>query len=80
MRGASSPEPLHIAQTVTLMTVSTKFRLACIVLLWGALCYLMLASQPFTPRVGFVLVASAIIVFVPVYKKYFRKNNDDAKG
>lgn len=49
-------------------------------LLWLALCYIVVMSQPFTLRVGFILVASGIIVFVPVYKKYFRKNNDDAKG
>lgn len=62
------------------MPRAIKFRLICMALLWIALCYILLKSQPFTPRVGFVLVASAIIVFVPIYKKYFRKNNDDAKG
>jgi len=49
---------------------SLKFRLACIVLLWLALCYLMVTSQPFSLRIAFVIIASGIVVFVPIYKKY----------
>ncbi|MBD5244762.1 MAG: hypothetical protein HDS57_04770 [Barnesiella sp.] len=48
------------------------FRFVCITLLWVFLCYLMIASQPFTPWLAFVLLASAIVVFVPLYKKYVR--------
>ncbi|MDE5687792.1 MAG: hypothetical protein K2I18_04105 [Paramuribaculum sp.] len=57
------------------------FRLSCIVLLWLALCFIVVSSQRFTLRVLFILVASAIIVFVPLYKKYVRpKDNDDSRG
>lgn len=55
------------------------FRFACIVLLWLAACYFVVASQPFSLRVAFVIIASGIIVFVPIYKKY-RKKNDRSKG
>lgn len=50
----------------------TLIRFVFIGLLWLALCYIMVVSQPFTPRVAFILVASAIIVWVPLYKKYLR--------
>ena len=49
------------------------FRLTCIIVLWAVLCVAVVTSQRFTLRVAFVLVASAIIVFVPMYKKYIRK-------
>ncbi len=48
-------------------------RFICILLLWLGLCYLVIASQPFTLKVLFIVVASGIIVFVPLYKKYVRK-------
>lgn len=54
------------------MNGSEKFRAACIIVLWLALCYLVVASQPFTLRVAFIVVASGIIVFVPLWKKYVR--------
>ena len=41
------------------------FRLTCIIVLWVALCFVVVTSQRFTLRVAFILVASAIIVFVP---------------
>ena len=50
------------------MNGSEKFRAACIIVLWLALCYLVVASQPFTLRVAFIVVASGIIVFVPLWK------------
>ncbi len=58
------------------------FRLVCITLMWLALCYIVIVSQPFNLRVAFILVASAIIVFVPLYKKYVRckDNNDDSQS
>ena len=63
------------------MNNATKFRIVCIVLLWIALCYLLVSSGPFTLKTLFVIVASGIIVFVPLYKKHFRgkNNNTDEK-
>jgi len=47
----------------------TNSQAVCIILLWGALCYMLLAySQEITPYTIFVLIASAIIVFIPLYK------------
>lgn len=47
----------------------TNSQIVCITLLWGVLCYMMLAySQKIDFYVVFTLVASAIIVFVPIYK------------
>lgn len=54
------------------MNGSEKFRATCIVVLWLALCYLVVAYQPFTLRVAFVIIASGIVVFVPLWKKYVR--------
>ncbi|MBD5240967.1 MAG: hypothetical protein HDS50_03980 [Bacteroides sp.] len=57
------------------------FRLSCITLLWLALCYLVVSTQRFNLRVAFILVASAIIIFVPLYKKYIRsKDHDNSKS
>ncbi len=52
------------------------FRFVCIALLWLILCYMLVSRQPFTLKVLFVIVASGIVVFVPLYKKYIR----DGKG
>ena len=44
-------------------------------LLWGVLAYMLLVySEEITFDVIFALVASAIIVFVPVYKNIKRRN------
>lgn len=48
------------------------FRFACLVTLWLILCYFVVAYQPFTLKVAFIVVASGIVVFVPVYKKYVK--------
>ena len=56
------------------------FRLTCIIVLWVALCFVVVTSQQFTLRVAFILVASAIIVFVPLYKKYVRGKRQDSHG
>ncbi len=49
----------------------TNSQAVCITLLWGALCYMLLAySEKITADVVFALVASAIIVFVPLYKNF----------
>lgn len=58
------------------MKARDKFGLTFIVLLWVLICWVLIASQPFTLHVLFVVVASAIIVFVPLYKKYFRKKDE----
>ena len=55
------------------------FRLSCIVLLWLFFCGWLLTryaetGTPITLRSLFPLVASAIIVFVPLYKKYIKKS------
>ena len=59
------------------MSEVNKIRFACIVLLWLALCYLLLTR---TTRIDgmtiFTIVASSIIVFVPLYKKYVRNKKE----
>ncbi len=55
------------------MNKALIFRMSCIVALWLALCYLMIISQPFTLKTALIIIASGIVVFVPLYKKYFRK-------
>lgn len=59
------------------MTGYQIFRFVCLILLWLIMCWFVVAYQPFTLRVAFIVVASGIIVFVPVYKKYVkqRRNN-----
>ncbi len=47
----------------------TNSQAVCLTLLWGVLCYMLLAySKKIDFNVIFALVASAIIVFVPIYK------------
>jgi len=47
----------------------TNSQAVCIILLWGVLCYMLLVySEEITFYTIFTLVASAIIVFVPLYK------------
>lgn len=68
--------------TYQFMKRSLIFRLVCLVALWLILCYLVIASQPFTLKVAFIVIASGIIVFVPFWKKYVRKptsNDEDIK-
>lgn len=53
----------------------TNSQAACLVLLWGVLAYMMLTnSEKVTFDIVFALVASAIIVFVPVYKNIRRRD------
>ena len=43
----------------------------CIALLWLVLCFMLLSSaETITWDTVFVLVASSIIVFVPIYKNF----------
>ncbi len=54
------------------------FRFSCIVVLWLLLCWLVLTrTDEITLMTVFSIVASGIIVFVPLYKKY--RNNGDSK-
>ncbi|MDR1624666.1 MAG: hypothetical protein LBS04_06815 [Tannerellaceae bacterium] len=53
----------------------TNSQIACITLLWGGLCYLLLAnSQKIDFRVIFALTASGIIVFVTICKNIKSRN------
>ena len=43
------------------------FRFACVVLLWLALCYILITrSQVVDFRVVFAIIASGIVIFVPI--------------
>lgn len=50
-------------------------RLFCVTALWLMLVVLILKTAQLDIFTLFVLVASGIIVFVPLYKKYFRDKN-----
>ncbi|MBR5639229.1 MAG: hypothetical protein IKW83_05635 [Muribaculaceae bacterium] len=55
------------------MTTGNWIRLACILGLWIFLVYILLTrSQRIDFMVIFTIVASGIIVFVPLYKKYVK--------
>ena len=58
------------------MTSGNLIRFVCIMLAWLSLCWLLVRRAP---RIDFMLVftivASGIIVFVPLYKKYVRKKD-----
>lgn len=51
-------------------------RFIFIALLWLLLCYILVTSQPFTPWVAFVLLTSAIVVWMPLYKKYIKNGKN----
>ncbi|MBR4219285.1 MAG: hypothetical protein IKR71_09635 [Bacteroidales bacterium] len=51
-------------------------RFVCILLLWVFLCWLVLTRAKLTLMTLFSIVASGIIVFVPLYKKYYKHRND----
>lgn len=58
------------------MSTGNMIRFACILLLWVALCYILLTrAARIDFNVVFTIVASGIIVFVPLYKKYVRKKD-----
>ncbi len=58
------------------MKQSVIIRFAILGVLWLALVTAILVRTPFTLYTVFVIVASAIIIFVPVYKKYVKNDND----
>lgn len=55
------------------MTNAQKFRFVCIALLWLLLVYILVSSRPVTLWLLFIIAASAIVVFVPLYKRYMKK-------
>ena len=57
------------------MSTGNLIRFACILLLWLGLCWLLLTRAEIDFMVIFTIVASGIIVFVPLYKKYVRKKD-----
>lgn len=58
------------------MTTSQIIRLGFIVALWLVLCVLLLTrASRIDFYVIFTIVASGIIIFVPLYKKYKRTKN-----
>ncbi|MBO5541725.1 MAG: hypothetical protein J5980_12355 [Muribaculaceae bacterium] len=57
------------------MTTGNIIRFTCVLLLWLALCYILLRAARIDFMVLFAIVASGIIVFVPLYKKYVRKKD-----
>jgi hypothetical protein len=53
----------------------TNSQIICITLLWGLLCYWLLAySRKIDFQVVFALTASGIIVFVTIYKNIKSRN------
>jgi hypothetical protein len=53
----------------------TNSQIVCITILWGFLCYLLLANSPKIDfQVVFALMASGIIVFVTIYKNIKSRN------
>ncbi len=55
------------------MKASVILRFVILGLLWLGLVGYILAHTQFTLYIAFVIVASAIIIFVPMYKKYLKK-------
>jgi hypothetical protein len=58
------------------MKTSIIIRFVILGIVWLALVWTIIARTPrFTLYTAFVIVASAIIIFVPVYKKYVKNGN-----
>lgn len=52
----------------------SKYQIACIVLLWAALCYIVLISAPqIDGPILLMLTISAALVFIPVIKSLKRR-------
>lgn len=67
---------LRVINNVDIMTTGNIIRFVCILLLWLALCYILLTrAARIDFMVIFAIVASGIIVFVPLYKKYVRRKD-----
>ena len=70
---------LHPINSLT-MTTPQIVRLCFIAALWIAICTLLIISvQRITLYTIFIIVASGIVVFVPLYKKYRRDGSTDKK-
>lgn len=55
------------------MKTSVIIRFVILGLLWlGLVAYIVARTPKFTLYTAFVIVASAIIIFVPMYKKYVK--------
>ena len=54
------------------MSTQYKIRFIFLAALWLVLCYLVISSQPFTLWVLFVIIASGIVVWAKLYKKYIK--------
>ena len=59
------------------MNTSVIIRFVILGVLWLAVVALLMSTRPLTPYLAFVIVASAIIVFVPMYKKYVKNDKKD---
>ena len=56
------------------MNTSNIIRFGFIVVLWLVLCYMLLTrATKIDIMVIFTIIASGIIIFVPLYKKYIRR-------
>lgn len=51
------------------------FRLLCVVLLWIFLCFLLIRGRGINGQVIFTIIASGIIIFIPIYKKINREKD-----
>lgn len=59
------------------MKTSVIIRFVLLGIAWAAtVAFLLVHTTRFTLYTAFVIVASAIIVFVPVYKKYVKNDKD----
>lgn len=59
------------------MTKYQIFRFSCVALLWLALCIILLVrAERIDFMVLFAIVASGVVVFVPLYKKYVRNRKN----
>jgi hypothetical protein len=55
----------------------TNTQAVCIILLWGLLCYMLLAySRTIDLYTVFIIAASGMIVFVPLYKSRKRAGKE----
>ena len=58
-----------------MMNMANIIRFGLVGLLWLALCYLLVSRMKQVTLLNlFPLIASGIIIFVPMYKKYIKKD------
>ncbi len=62
-----------------MLDTPTAIRFVFLAILWIVLCFLVVATQPFSFRVLFIIVASGIVVWVPLYKKYIKNGKREEK-